>query len=100
MCAICWYPAPVPNQSAGPLMSAEPSRRGRYVPAILDAIIPGVGHLFAGRRNRGLLFLTPILIALAAAVFIGLTTFADADRRDPARLRCPVGPDGLPGRSC
>ncbi len=64
----------MPNPPAGPLTSAEPSRRGRYVPAILDAIIPGVGHLFAGRRNRGLLFLTPILIALAAAVFIGLTS--------------------------
>ena len=50
-----WYPAPVPNQAAGPLLPAEPSRRGRYVPAILDAIIPGLGHLFAGRRRRALL---------------------------------------------
>lgn len=69
----------MPNHDAGPLTSAEPSRRGRWIPAVLDAIIPGVGHLVAGRRNRGLLFLTPILIALAAAVFIVLTT-------SPARL--------------
>ncbi|HUK64830.1 MAG TPA: hypothetical protein VLV15_15930, partial [Dongiaceae bacterium] len=69
----------MPNLDAGPLTSAEPSRRGRWIPAVLDAIIPGVGHLVAGRRNRGLLFLTPILIALAAVVIIVLTT-------SPARL--------------
>ena len=51
-----------------------PRRRSRYVPAVLDAIIPGVGHLFAGRRRRALVFLTPTLVAIAIAVWVGLTT--------------------------
>ena len=51
-----------------------PRRRSRYVPAVLDAIIPGVGHLFAGRRRRALLFLSPTLVAIAIAVWVGLTT--------------------------
>ncbi len=58
---------------------AEPQDRSRYVPAVLDAIIPGVGHLVAGRRRRAVLFLAPMLIALAAAIFIAVTT-------SPARL--------------
>ena len=49
-------------------------RRSRYVPAILDAIVPGVGHLVAGRRRRALLFLSPLLVALVLAVWVGLTT--------------------------
>ena len=69
----------MPNQPAGPLLPVEPSRRGRYIPAVLDAIIPGLGHLFAGRRRRALLFLAPILIALVAAVIIAITS-------SPARL--------------
>ena len=36
------------ESAAGPLLPVEPSRRGRYVPAVLDAIIPGVGP--PGRR--------------------------------------------------
>jgi hypothetical protein len=43
------------------------------VPAIADAFIPGVGHLLAGRRRRALLFLSPTLVALAAAVWIPTT---------------------------
>ena len=51
-----------------------PRRRSRYVPAVLDALIPGLGHLFAGRRRRAILFLAPVIIALAAAVWVVLTT--------------------------
>ncbi len=57
-----------------PAAPSSPRRRSRYVPAVLDAIIPGVGHLVAGRRRRALLFLSPLLVALAAGVWIGLTT--------------------------
>jgi LCP family protein required for cell wall assembly len=51
-----------------------PSRRSRYVPAILDAIVPGLGHLVAGRRRAALVFLSPLLVAFAVGVWIGLTT--------------------------
>ena len=48
-------------------------RRSRYAPALLDAIVPGLGHLAAGRRRRALLFLAPVVIVVAVAVFIGST---------------------------
>ena len=44
------------------------------VRAALDALIPGLGHLFAGRRRRAVLFLAPVLVAVAAAGWIALTT--------------------------
>jgi LCP family protein required for cell wall assembly len=49
-------------------------RPGRYVPAVLDALIPGIGHLVAGRTKRALLFLAPVLVAIAVGVWIVLTT--------------------------
>ena len=49
-------------------------RRSRYVPAILDAFVPGLGHLVVGRRRAALVFLSPLLVALAVGVWIGLTT--------------------------
>ena len=49
-------------------------RRSRYAPALLDAIVPGLGHLAAGRRRRAFLFLAPVVIVVAVAVFIGSTT--------------------------
>ena len=56
--------------------SGPPRRRSRYIPAVLDALVPGLGHLAAGRRRRALLFLTPVLVALAVAAWIVLTTSA------------------------
>ena len=54
-----------------------PVRRGsRYVPAVLDALIPGLGHLVAGRRRRAIIFLTPVVIALVVGIWIVLTTSA------------------------
>ena len=70
------------------MLPVEPSRRGRYAPAVLDAIIPGVGHLFAGRRRRGLLLLAPMLIALAAAVIIAVTS-------SPARIAASLVDSGV-----
>ncbi len=52
---------------------ARVHRRGRYLPATLDAVVPGVGHLYAGRRRQAVLFLTPILLALAVIVVIVAT---------------------------
>ena len=54
--------------------SASARRGSRYVPAFLDAIVPGLGHLVVGRWRRALLFLAPVVIAAAVAVFVGLTT--------------------------
>jgi len=53
---------------------SRPRSRSRYVPAVLDALIPGLGHLVAGRRRRALVFLAPVLVAVAAAAWIVLTT--------------------------
>jgi hypothetical protein len=54
--------------------SRPPGRRSRYIPAFLDALIPGLGHLVAGRPRRAILFLTPLLVALVAGIWIALTT--------------------------
>ena len=51
-----------------------PRRRLRYVPALLDAIVPGFGHLAAGRRRRALVFLAPVIGGIAVATLIVLTT--------------------------
>ena len=48
--------------------------RSRYPAAILDALIPGLGHLAFGRRGRALLFVSPLLVMLAAAVWVLATT--------------------------
>ena len=63
-----------PDATDGHAAPDTTRRRSRYVPAVLDAIIPGIGHLIAGRRRRALLFLSPLLVGLAIAVYIGLTT--------------------------
>jgi LCP family protein required for cell wall assembly len=51
-----------------------PPHRSRYGPAILDALIPGLGHLVAGRRVRALLFVSPLLVMAATALWIVATT--------------------------
>ncbi len=63
---------PQPAPPSAPVASGD--RRSRYVPAVLDALIPGLGHLVAGRRRLGLLFLAPVLVAAVAALWIVLTT--------------------------
>ena len=45
-----------------------PPRRGRLLPAFLDALLPGLGHFVAGRRRRAALFVAPILALVALAV--------------------------------
>lgn len=51
----------------------DPPHRSRYGPAILDALIPGLGHLVAGRRVRALLFASPLLVMLATAAWLVAT---------------------------
>jgi LCP family protein required for cell wall assembly len=57
---------------AGPRPSER--HRSRYPPAVLDALIPGVGHLVAGRRGRAILFVSPLLVGLAIVALIVATT--------------------------
>jgi LCP family protein required for cell wall assembly len=52
----------------------EVHARSRYGPAFLDALIPGLGHLVAGRRLRALLFVSPLLVMGAAAILVVATT--------------------------
>jgi LCP family protein required for cell wall assembly len=52
----------------------EPRARGRFTPAVLDAIFPGLGHFAAGRRRRAVMFALPILALVALALLILATT--------------------------
>jgi len=64
------------NQPSDEAPPAEPRYRSRYVPAFLDALIPGLGHLAAGRRLRAILFVSPLLVMAVAAIWIAATTSA------------------------
>lgn len=69
-----------PDDEAFDRPPSPPERhRSRYAPAILDALIPGLGHLVAGRRLRALLFVAPLLVMVGTALLIVATT-------PPARL--------------
>ena len=47
-----------------------PTWRSRYPPAVLDSIVPGLGHLVAGRRRLAAFFGIPFrpLLAVQAVV--------------------------------
>jgi LCP family protein required for cell wall assembly len=62
------------GEAYDPPPPASPSHRSRYGPAILDALIPGLGHLVAGRPFRALLFVSPLLLMAGAALWIVATT--------------------------
>ena len=62
------------SDSAGAVTPTPSSRRSRYVPAVLDALIPGTGHLLAGRRRRALVFLLPVVFIAATLTTLLLTT--------------------------
>ncbi|HEX7950392.1 MAG TPA: LCP family protein [Candidatus Limnocylindrales bacterium] len=49
-------------------------RHSRYVAAVLDALIPGLGHLAVGRWQRALLFASPLLLGLVTTAWIVATT--------------------------
>jgi len=53
--------------------------RRRLTAAGLSAVLPGLGQLFNGRRQLGLIFLIPSLVLLAVAVILVIT-------QSPARL--------------
>ena len=62
------------SDPAGAPRPAPSSRRSRYVPAVLDAFIPGTGHLLARRRRRALVFLVPMVFIAATLATLLLTT--------------------------
>ena len=62
------------DDSAESAASPPPRHRSRYLPAFLDALIPGLGHLVAGRWRRALLFVSPLLLGLLTASWIVATT--------------------------
>jgi polyisoprenyl-teichoic acid--peptidoglycan teichoic acid transferase len=48
--------------------------RSRYLPAVLDAIVPGLGHLVAGRRKLAAIFGIPFLALVLVGLVIVTTT--------------------------
>ncbi len=56
-------------EGTDPEPAAERPSRHPLVAAILSALIPGVGQLYAGRRRRGVVLLTATALLIAAAVF-------------------------------
>jgi LCP family protein required for cell wall assembly len=59
---------------------------GRYGAAFVSALVPGLGHLVAGEPRLGLLFLLPVLVAVAsgAAWLVGSPLHAVATLTDPS----------------
>jgi uncharacterized membrane protein YqjE len=53
-----------------------PAWRSRYLPAVLDAIVPGLGHLVAGRRKLAAIFGIPFLALVLVSLVIIATTSA------------------------
>jgi LCP family protein required for cell wall assembly len=53
--------------------------RDRYLPAAIDAIVPGLGHLIGGRRRLALVLGLPVVGLLLYGLFLALTV-------SPARL--------------
>ena len=44
--------------------TVTPRGRSRYLPAFLDAVLPGLGHFVAGRRRSAAVFAIPVLALL------------------------------------
>ena len=63
-----------PVEQGGGIPSSGERVRRRYVPAVLDALFPGLGHLAAGRRRRAALFGLPVLALLLLGAVVLATT--------------------------
>jgi len=60
----------VTTPTPGPADPAPSNWRSRYVPAVLDAIFPGLGHLVAGRRKLAAIFGIPFLALILVSLLI------------------------------
>jgi len=60
------------SQVDPPSVAAQGVNRRRYVPALLDVVVPGLGHLAAGRLARAALFGLPsiLVVGLLAGVAV------------------------------
>jgi polyisoprenyl-teichoic acid--peptidoglycan teichoic acid transferase len=64
----------VTTPTPGPASPAPSTWRARYVPAVLDALFPGLGHLVAGRRKLAAIFGIPFLALILVCLLIVATT--------------------------
>ena len=48
--------------------------RSRYIPALLSAFVPGLGHLVAGRRREALIFGAPLIALVVIGLVIALAS--------------------------
>ncbi len=64
----------VTTPSTGSATPVVPAWRSRYLPTLLDALAPGLGHLVAGRRRLAAIFGIPFLALILVALFIVATT--------------------------
>lgn len=64
--------APESAQPPGP--GGAPRRRSRYVQAVLSTLLPGLGHLIAGRWRLALIFGLPVVLLAVALVALVATT--------------------------
>jgi LCP family protein required for cell wall assembly len=68
------------TEPASSISSAEDRpglARGRYVPALLTVLVPGLGHLVAGRLRLAALFGLPLVFLAALAVGLLVSTTTD-----------------------
>lgn len=57
----------------GRLTGARPSAASRVAAVFLALLVPGLGHVWAGRRARGAAFFGLVLAAFGAGLFLGGT---------------------------
>lgn len=67
-------PPNAPADDPGRDVELAPHHRSRYIAAVLDAVIPGLGHLVVRRWQRALLFVSPLLLGAATGAWIVATT--------------------------
>jgi polyisoprenyl-teichoic acid--peptidoglycan teichoic acid transferase len=68
------FGAASPPLRRGRKQATPKARPGRFAPAVLDAVFPGLGHLAAGRRRQAALFGLPILALLSLGLIVLITT--------------------------
>jgi LCP family protein required for cell wall assembly len=73
-------PVDATTSEAPPADAADEARptpshpRSRYLAAVLDALVPGLGHLVVGRWRRALVFVSPLLLGVITGTWIVATT--------------------------
>jgi LCP family protein required for cell wall assembly len=68
------FGAVTPPLRRGRRQATPLTRRARYLPAVLDALFPGLGHLTAGRKRQAAMFGLPILGLIALGLVVLVTT--------------------------